>query len=135
MDSDRINLHELYHHGIKGQKWGVRRYQNSDGSFTAEGKKRKNSYDTWSEDAKETSTLRKKSIHQMTNAELRKLNERLNLERQYTSLQPSTLDRGLKYVQTANNIFNTTYNAAKNIRTVVKIGKQIVNAYQQSKAG
>lgn len=31
---------ELYHHGIKGQKWGIRRYQNEDGSFTEEGKQR-----------------------------------------------------------------------------------------------
>lgn len=31
---------ELYHHGIIGQKWGVRRYQNSDGSLTEEGKVR-----------------------------------------------------------------------------------------------
>ena len=31
---------ELYHHGIKGQKWGIRRYQNEDGSLTEEGKKR-----------------------------------------------------------------------------------------------
>ncbi|MBR6287817.1 MAG: hypothetical protein IKR19_00560 [Acholeplasmatales bacterium] len=30
----------LAHHGIKGQKWGIRRYQNEDGSLTAEGKKR-----------------------------------------------------------------------------------------------
>lgn len=29
---------ELYHHGILGQKWGVRRYQNKDGSLTAAGK-------------------------------------------------------------------------------------------------
>lgn len=28
---------DLTHHGIKGQKWGVRRYQNADGSLTAEG--------------------------------------------------------------------------------------------------
>ena len=31
---------ELYHHGIKGQKWGVRRFQNKDGSLTLAGKKR-----------------------------------------------------------------------------------------------
>ena len=31
---------ELYHHGIKGMKWGVRRYQNKDGSLTPAGKKR-----------------------------------------------------------------------------------------------
>lgn len=30
----------LYHHGIKGQRWGVRRYQNADGSVTAAGAKR-----------------------------------------------------------------------------------------------
>ena len=30
----------LAHHGIKGQKWGVRRYQNPDGTLTAEGRKR-----------------------------------------------------------------------------------------------
>lgn len=31
---------ELYHHGIKGMKWGVRRYQNADGTLTPAGKKR-----------------------------------------------------------------------------------------------
>lgn len=32
--------YELYHHGIKGMKWGVRRYQNADGTLTPAGKKR-----------------------------------------------------------------------------------------------
>lgn len=31
---------EIYHHGIKGQKWGLRRFQNKDGTRTAAGKKR-----------------------------------------------------------------------------------------------
>lgn len=35
-----ISEEELQHHGIKGQKWGVRRYQNEDGSLTAKGKQR-----------------------------------------------------------------------------------------------
>lgn len=35
-----MGYYELYHHGVKGQKWGVRRYQNKDGSRTAARKAR-----------------------------------------------------------------------------------------------
>lgn len=37
---ETCDVEELYHHGVKGQRWGVRRYQNEDGTFTAEGKAR-----------------------------------------------------------------------------------------------
>lgn len=46
MDYNGILMHHysgsdfLCHHGIKGQKWGIRRFQNSDGSLTAAGKER-----------------------------------------------------------------------------------------------
>lgn len=36
----------LYHHGIKGQKWGIRRFQNEDGSYTSEGKERRRTGDS-----------------------------------------------------------------------------------------
>ena len=42
MNNDMI----LIHHGIKGQKWGVRRYENPDGSLTPAGKKRYDKYHT-----------------------------------------------------------------------------------------
>lgn len=47
---------ELYHHGTKGMQWGVRRYQNKDGSLTYAGKQRalkmRNKYTEFSKDSK-----------------------------------------------------------------------------------
>lgn len=40
MNHQVIFTDELYHHGIKGQKWGVRRFRNEDGSLTNAGKER-----------------------------------------------------------------------------------------------
>lgn len=52
---DYLKIHELYHWGIKGQKWGIRRYQNPDGSLTEEGKARYggDSYDKLSQNQKD----------------------------------------------------------------------------------
>lgn len=46
------NNTELYHHGIKGQRWGVRRFQNEDGSLTPKGKKRQKIMEEASDKAK-----------------------------------------------------------------------------------
>ena len=42
MEQTFYSIHDYYisHHGVKGQKWGIRRYQNPDGTLTAEGKER-----------------------------------------------------------------------------------------------
>ena len=52
---------ELMHHGVKGMKWGVRRYQNSDGTLTEAGKKRVNK-EKLKMDAKDLDYY-KKNIH------------------------------------------------------------------------
>lgn len=39
-----MNSEILSHHGILGQKWGIRRYQNPDGTLTEEGKRRLDRY-------------------------------------------------------------------------------------------
>lgn len=97
---------ELYHHGVSGQKWGRRRYQNPDGSLTALGRSRLIK-DAYKEEAKnkkidvkiakkvEKEELKKqkeyikkqlskdivnqkKSVYKMTNAELDREMDRLN---------------------------------------------------------
>ena len=48
---------ELYHHGIKGQKWGKRRFQNQDGSLTPAGRER---YDDDSDSASSAKKTKEK---------------------------------------------------------------------------
>ena len=88
---------ELQHHGIKGQKWGVRRFQNKDGSLTAAGKSRKRNDDTpVHEDHKKAHD--KTSVKQMSDKELRDRINRLNMERQYSQLTANEKSAGQKFV-------------------------------------
>lgn len=84
---------ELAHYGIKGMKWGVRRYQNKDGSYTSAGLKRRRQT---SSDYEETKDLRKKSYKELSDSELKRLNKRLNLESEYRRLNPQGIERGKK---------------------------------------
>lgn len=94
---------ELYHFGIKGMKWGIRRYQNKDGSLTVAGKKRYSDSSSNNE------------IKDLTDQELRDRINRLNLERQYRDLTtPSGQKQVNKGKQFVTSVLETS---GKNIAT------------------
>lgn len=86
----------LVHHGILGQKWGVRRYRNKDGTLTAAGKKRLakleaerdflNDSDTDRQKKEDNTAKITKDARSMTDEELRNAINRLGLENQYKKL-------------------------------------------------
>lgn len=116
-------MEELQHHGIRGQKWGIRRYQNKDGSLTPAGRKRQKRQ--LSDDAKEAKALKKKKVGELSNAELRKLNERRNLERNYKQLNPSVVTKGAKIVGGTAAALGTIVSLQKNGTKIIKMGKKI----------
>lgn len=54
----------LAHHGVKGQKWGIRRYQNADGSLTAEGKARYAGVTTLGQVKRRTNKLKRELLNE-----------------------------------------------------------------------
>ena len=121
----RYDLYELQHHGVKGMKWGIRRFQKKDGSLTSAGKKRYN--DDMSDDAREASALKKKKVSQMSNAELRQMNERQRLEQEYSRLNPGAFKKGLAFTAAAAGVMGTALSVYNNSSQIVKIGKTVGN--------
>lgn len=84
----------LYHYGILGMKWGKRK----GGSSVSTSKKKTSSTENQSEDHKKKTNLKKKRISEMSNAELKDLTTRLQLEKQYKDLTKSETSAGKKFV-------------------------------------
>lgn len=118
---------ELRHYGIKGMKWGVRRYQKKDGTLTSAGKKRY-ADDDLSEDYKKAHSS--KNIKSMSDAELRSRLNRLQMEQQYSKLNPGIVSKGRQTVNallkagttmsTATTTAITIYNNADKIQKILK---------------
>ena len=87
----------LIHYGTKGMKWGIRRYQNKDGSLTPAGKKRYSEDE--SEDYKKAHSG--KSVKTMSDAELRSRLNRLQMEQQYSKLSSSDVNKGKQFIDKA----------------------------------
>ena len=87
---------ELYHWGIKGMRWGIRRYQNKDGSLTDLGKKRLKTED-YHEDYNKAHPS--KNVKLMSDKELRERINRLQMENQYLQLTKRNVSFGEKFVK------------------------------------
>lgn len=120
--------YELYHYGTKGMKWGVRRFQNKDGTRTPAGLKRysnrakdglKKAGDKLKEQyakrkaEKAEEKQRKKPIKKLTNEELQARIDRLRMEKSYKDLlnevNAPAISKGKSFVngimeQSAKNI-------------------------------
>lgn len=77
-----VNGKYLAHFGIPGMKWGQRRFQNEDGTYTEEGKRRRR-LQIRSDDYNRTKKLRNRNPKNLSDKELKEVTNRLNLENNY----------------------------------------------------
>lgn len=109
----------LAHHGILGMKWGVRRYQNKDGTLTTEGRRRSQVYGKNPLSAPVKKSSKKKKISDMTDDELIRDNRRHALEAQYKKNHPEKKSK-LQSSKEAIDSGRQLTNQMKNLNQVVK---------------
>ena len=131
---------ELYHYGVKGMKWGVRRTPAQLGHKTSSTKKKKtgviaktakkiSSDHKKKEKAKakakasikKNNEIKKKNVSEMSDEELRKAVQRLQLEKQYRDLNPRTVSAGEKF---AKSVMDQVVTPA-----ATDAGKQLLREY------
>ena len=123
---------ELYHHGIKGQRWGIRRYQNKDGTLTPAGKKRAAKLEADYEkvtgkkmgSSSKPSSTQKKEIKDMSDDEIRTKINRIRLENELKSLTPESKSAGQKFIEGLKN---------QAISTITDKGTKIAGDYVDKK--
>lgn len=103
---------KLQHHGIKGQRWGVRRFQNEDGSLTKAGKARVSQNSDVKNERKEAS----KNRRNLSDAELKKRIERMELERKMKDLTDKDVAPGKTFI---NEVLSSS---GKRVATTVLTG-------------
>lgn len=91
----------LAHQGIPGMKWGVRRYQNPDGTWTEEGKRRYGKKIEKIERKEEKKKRREdnKNRHLMTDDELDSKIKRMKKEKELNDLTKKEVNEGREYAK------------------------------------
>ncbi len=118
------NNNELYHYGRLGMKWG----QNIFGKKHSSSRSNR---DGWSDDAKTASGLRKKNVKELSNQDLKKLNERVRLEQEYSRLNPSTVSKGMKVAAGIAGGLGTIAALYNNSQTLIRAGRAIADKMQK----
>lgn len=139
-----MDPNELYHHGIKGMKWGVRRTKaqlgygsaassrrnknNSNSKVVAKGRKAVSDFSE-KQKTKKSVTAKKKTVLDMSDEELRERISRLQLEKQYKDLMRSAQPQASKGKQFVTSVLETSGKNIATQATTYMMGKAVNKAF------